>query len=99
MARHDLYPYPGNPGYLLDVQTDLLDGLNTRIVVPVLAEGVAPTPARLLNPGFDIEGERHYLMTQFMASVPAASLRSPVANLSDRSDDVTRALDMIFQGY
>ena len=99
MARHDLYPNPGNPGYLLDVQTDLLGGLTTRIVVPVLPEDAAPVPARLLNPGFDIEGERHYLMTQFMASVPAATLRSPVTSLSDRSDDVTRALDMIFQGY
>lgn len=99
MPRHDLYPNPDGAGFLLDVQTDLLDGLNTRIIVPVLPEHAAPLPARLLNPAFDIDGECHYLMTQFMASVPATALRSPVASLSERADDVTRALDMIFQGY
>ena len=99
MPRHDLYRNADGTGFLLDVQTDLLGGLNTRIIVPVLPEHAAPHPARLLNPRFDIDGERHYLMTQFMASVPAAVLKSPVANLSDRYDDITRALDMIFQGY
>ncbi|MBS1183360.1 MAG: plasmid maintenance protein CcdB, partial [Proteobacteria bacterium] len=36
MARFDVFPNPGGSGYLLDVQADLLDGLNTRIVVPLL---------------------------------------------------------------
>ena len=34
MARFDIYPNPVGAGYLLDIQADLLSGLNTRVVVP-----------------------------------------------------------------
>lgn len=34
MARFDVYKNAGGSGYLLDVQADLLNHLNTRIVVP-----------------------------------------------------------------
>ena len=43
-------------GYLLDVQNDLLDNLNTRVMVPLMRPEAAPTTARRLNPAFDIEG-------------------------------------------
>jgi len=36
MARYDLYPNPFGRGYLLDVQSDLLDELATRVVIPVM---------------------------------------------------------------
>lgn len=45
MARFDIYENPACPGYLLDVQADLLDGLNTRMVVPLLPMEAAPRPA------------------------------------------------------
>lgn len=35
MARFDVY-LTSSSGYLLDVQADLLAGLNTRVVVPLL---------------------------------------------------------------
>ena len=37
MAKFDFFPDPGSDGYLLEVQSDLLDGLNTRVVVPLIA--------------------------------------------------------------
>ena len=49
MARFDLYHNPDG-GYLLDVQTDLLNHLNTRMVVPLLPMQTAPKPAATLNP-------------------------------------------------
>jgi toxin CcdB len=56
MAQYGLFRDPDSEGYLLDVQTDLLDGLNTRVVVPLLPKEQAPTPAQRLNPTFEIEG-------------------------------------------
>lgn len=44
MARYDLHANPDGPGYLLDVQADLLAGLNTRIVVPLMPQDAAPEP-------------------------------------------------------
>jgi hypothetical protein len=31
--------------------------------------------------------------------VPTSPLGNPVANLAARADDITRALDMLFQGF
>ncbi len=56
MARFDVYPYQGGQGLLLDVQADLLEHLNTRVVVPLLPMDLTPKPARRLNPVFEING-------------------------------------------
>ena len=81
------------------MQTDLLYGLHTRVVVPLLPEENAPRPARTLNPVFEIAGTGHVMATQFLSAVPASILRTAVGNLRDHSDDVTRALDMVFHGF
>jgi toxin CcdB len=99
MPKYDVYPSPDGSGYLLDVQTDLLGGLNTRVVVPLLPESAAPKPARMLNPLVDLGGERHVMATQFLSAVPAAILGKPTANLSGCTDDITRAIDMLFRGF
>ena len=36
MARYDVYANPNADGYLLELQTDLLDELKTRVVVPLI---------------------------------------------------------------
>ena len=45
MARFDVYINLDGAGYLLDVQGDLLDTLNTHDVVPKLPVKQAPKPA------------------------------------------------------
>ncbi len=57
MARFDVHVNRGGSGCLLDVQADLISGLNTRLVVPLLPVGVAPANAERLNPVF-VQGER-----------------------------------------
>jgi toxin CcdB len=64
MAEYDLFPDPAGTGYLLDVQCDLLEGLNVRAVVPLLPKGRAPIAASRLNPVFKIDGAAHLLMTE-----------------------------------
>lgn len=104
MARYDVFPNPDDPnpdgkGSLLDVQADLLDGLNTRIVVPLIPLRLAPMPAKRLNPVFEIEAEPHVMVTQFMAAVPKALLKAPVASLIDRDVEIGNALDMVLVGF
>lgn len=99
MARHAVHTGPEGRGLVIDVQTDLLDGLTTRIVVPLLPEADAPLPASHLNPVFDLPGGRHVMMTQFLAAVPTALLGPVRADLSSEADRITRALDMAFQGF
>lgn len=98
MPQHDVYPDPSGRGYLLDVQTDLLDGLNTRIVVPLMPEGIAPTPASRLNPIFEIGGTAHVMVTQFLSAVPKAMLKSATGTLALERTTITAALDMLTHG-
>ncbi|WP_235674090.1 MULTISPECIES: CcdB family protein [unclassified Paracoccus (in: a-proteobacteria)] len=99
MARFDVYARPAGAGYVLDVQADILNGLNTRIVVPLLPLSEAPMPAKRLNPVFEIEAEPHVMVTQFMAAVPRTLLRSPVANLAEQDSEIMAALDMVLVGF
>ena len=79
MGRYNVYAAPGQgrSSYVLDVQADLLQELGTRVVVPLLPPDRAPKPARGLNPAFDIDGQPHPMLTQFIAAVPAKSCASP----------------------
>ncbi len=101
MARLDIYPLPGTsrPGYVLDVQADLLTHLASRAVGPLLPVDDAPQPIRDLNPAFDIEGDTLVMITQAIASIPARELRRPVASLVREHDRITRAQDVLLVGF
>lgn len=99
MARFDVFRNPDGPGFLLDVQANLLDHLNTRVVVPLLPLDSAPLPAKTLNPVFEVEGEPVSMVTQFLAAVPVQLLRSSVSSLEGRRLEITAALDLLLQGF
>jgi toxin CcdB len=99
MARFDMFRNEGGSGYLLDVQSDLLSGLNTRVVVPLLPRSTAPSPAQRLNPVFEVEGAEVLMATQFMAAVPETELRVGVGSLTEQQHEVSVALDMLFLGF
>ena len=69
MARFGIFENESGSGYLLDVQSDILSGLNTRVVVPLLPKSAAPSPAQRLSPVFSIEGQELVMAIQFMAAV------------------------------
>ncbi|WP_121119875.1 CcdB family protein [Croceibacterium ferulae] len=50
MAKFDVYRMRQGGILVIDCQADLLSGLNTRLVVPLLARSDAPQPAARLNP-------------------------------------------------
>ena len=99
MSRFSVYRNPDADGYLLDVQANILDHLNTRMVVPLLPLPSAPTPAKTLNPVFDIAGTSVVMVTQFMAAIPASLLKSPESSLEFSRNEIIAALDLLFQGF
>lgn len=105
MARFDVFPNTGSHAkttpYLLDVQSDLLDGLDSRMVVPLRSlEHFANVklPTRL-TPVLIIYGKDYLLETPKMGAVPLRILKSPVTSLVDEQARITAALDFLFQGY
>lgn len=97
--RFHVYPNPSGNGFLVNVQSDLLSSLNTRMVIPLMPPGEAPKPANILNPLFEIGGEPYVMVTQYMAAFPASTLKNEVSNAYFRQDDVFAALDLLFHGF
>jgi toxin CcdB len=105
MARFDVYLNPGDhkltTPYLLDVQADLLDGLDSRMVIPLRNKEHFPNvklPARL-TPVFSINGKEFLLEVPKMGAVPKRVLKAPVGSLVDEQVKIISALDFLFQGY
>ncbi len=99
MARFDVFPNTEGRGYLLDLQADFLETLDSRIVAPLLPGEEVVRHARRLNPAFRVKGKNHVLLTQSLAAVPVSILKTPVASLREYTTEITNALDMIFYGF
>jgi toxin CcdB len=99
VARFDLYRPRGSAALLLDVQSNFVDFLQTRVVVPLLPPDSVPKPLRDLHPVFVIEGESLLLATQLLAAVPRRELGRAVGNLEDHRDAITQALDILLIGF
>jgi len=98
MDRYDVYKNKLGSGYVLDVQTDVLSGLNTRVVVPLISISDSPKLAKYLNPTFEVDGEEVAMMTQFLAAIPESELNNKVNNLGEFHHEISSALDMLFSG-
>jgi toxin CcdB len=104
MARFDVYPHPDTAmravtPFLLDVQNNFIDQLQSRIVIPLrLATSFGPT-MRDLNPLFTIAGQSVVLDTAALAAFPASGLKKSVINLSMQTQDIVAALDTLFGTY
>ena len=57
MAKYEVHRLRSGGPYVLDCQADLLDTLNTRLVVLLLRLDEVPEPAARLNPLFTVNGE------------------------------------------
>lgn len=105
MARFDVYRNTGTLAaevpYLVVVQADLLDALDTRVVVPLRRRdrfSTVKVPHRLM-PVIELEGVACLLEVPKLAAVPARMLRDKVCSVADHQADITAALDFVFQGF
>ncbi len=99
MALFQVFAEPGRAGYLLDVQSELLDIAQTRVVVPLLPVRQTPQAIARLHPVFEIGGEELVMATHLIATVPTSILTELRGDLSVEGDKITAALDMLFQGF
>lgn len=104
MAQFDVYRNPNaatraRVPYLLDVQSDLLSSLTTRVVVPLCKPDVlSAKPAERLNPAFEIESRSLLMLTPELAGVSRKSLGERVDNLAAERDAIIAALDLVLTG-
>jgi toxin CcdB len=85
---------------LVDVQAELLSGLQTRVVVP-LARAAAPDrfPMTYLTPTVAFEGHSYVLMTPQLAGIARAELGPHVGSLADQQNVISAAVDFLTRGF
>jgi len=84
--------------YLLEVQSDLLGILSTRVVAPLVLATEMGKAAQTLNPQFEIEDVAVVMSTAEIAGVPCRVLGEKVTSLQGRREEIIAALDLLFTG-
>src|SRR6185295_8521039 len=89
MAQFDVFknPHAGLYPYLLDIQTDLLGSLATRIVVPLVSLKKYVKPITRLHPTAIIAGVEYVLKFHDLAAVPSNVLGKPIESLAHRRQE------------
>jgi toxin CcdB len=92
-ASRGLYPF------LLDIQSELLNDLNTRVVVPLAPPGSrrGPSLAKLM-PKIRVDGVDYVMLTPQLAGIPVRHLGYEVENLADNRAEIVAALDLLVSG-
>jgi toxin CcdB len=96
MSQFDVYRL--GEGLVLNCQSDLLEQIDSRFVVPLVPRAEAPKIGQRLNPVFEIDGREYVMLTQAAAAVRRRELGAVVASLAERSFQITDALDVLLSG-
>lgn len=101
MARFDVYPNPEaserrRVPYLVDVQNEFIEGLDTRVVIPLSRLESHGPRLRDLNPIITVLGHECVLNTPALGAIPRAGLRKCVTNCRDSQAVIQGALDALF---
>lgn len=92
LRRFDIAAY--GDVLMVVIESDLLPPDPAVVVIPLLKD--YPAVSRL-NPVFEVNGQDFVLATRLIAAVRRSSL-SPVGSLTENSDRVTRAVDVLMGG-
>jgi len=89
----DIYPF------FVDVQSELLESLNTRMVIPLIfADMLASKAPEHLCPTIHIDHASFILLTHQMTSVPVSILTDPVDSLETFRTEIIAAIDLLVTG-
>lgn len=101
VAQFDVYRAPegfGEIAYFLDVQSDLLQITETRVLVPLMAKSAAPPPFGRLNPVVTVRGRQFVAQFQDIQSSSILDFGKPIDNQAKHRFDFVAAFDMLLSG-
>ena len=86
--------------FVVAVQSDRLDELQTRVVIPLTeAAALAKKPVSRLTPLLDFEDGQYVLMTPQLAGIPRRELGPAAGSLAARRDTILAAMDFLITGF
>ena len=99
MARFRVHRLKSDDQLVLDLQSDFLHDLPTRIVAPLQPVETVSWVISRLTPRFEIGGKVYVMATHRMAALALSEIGPSIADLSARADEITAATDFLFQGF
>jgi toxin CcdB len=85
---------------LVDVQSDLLEDLQTRVVIPLSkAAALTKKPVSHLMPVLKFDGASYILMTPELAAIDQRDLGAATGSLAERRDAIIGAIDFLLTGF
>ena len=86
--------------YLVDVQSDLLEPINTRVVIPLTkVAALTRKPVSHLTPELSFNGDRYLLMTPQLAGISRAELGAHAGTLLEARQIILAAVDFLLTGF
>lgn len=103
MAQYDVYPNPSRSAaegipFVVVIQSDLLDGLPTRLTVPLAVAGSGIRVPSALCPVIVVKGQRLHALAHYAAPLPAKLLKRAVAHVAHQSGELVAAVDAVASG-
>jgi toxin CcdB len=85
---------------LVDVQSNLLEELQTRVVIPLTkATALTRKPLEQLTPVLKFEDEAYVLVTPQLAGIARKDLGAPSGTLTEHRDVILGAMDFLLTGF
>lgn len=85
--------------YLVDVQSELLSDLGTRVVVPLIKRSaLTRKPIKNLMPTVRVDGQEFIMMVPQLAGIAANDLGAAVASAIEHRGEVVAAVDFLITG-
>lgn len=85
---------------LVDVQSDLLEDLQTRVVIPLSkAAALTRKPVSQLTPVIEFEDSSYVLVTPQLAGIARSELGIPTGSVAQSRDVILAAMDFLLLGF
>jgi len=85
--------------YLINVQSEVLSELNTRLVIPLCNKKNINKEIKILNPIIEINSVEYICLTQQMASIQMKYLGKVILEIDDLRSEILSAIDFSITGF
>ena len=85
--------------YLVDIQHDVHQNLNTRMMIPLVCVEAQKAEITKLCPVFTIQGRKVFASIPEMAAYPLSETGNRIANLSSERAVLFDAIDFLMHGF
>lgn len=86
--------------FFINVQSDLLDHLSTRLVMPLALKHAANSQVKALSPVLSVDQEDYVILTSLLTTTDVKNLNADclITNAAHLRDELVAAIDLLVLG-